>query len=255
MRVAFNEVQVLCRKAFEGLGLDPGDGEDAAQMVAWAQLHGLDGLGALARGLSFMESDAQRPVELCYEDDGQVLLDAGGQSVLRSAVLALELGAAKAMRSGAASVRIRRCHNRILLLAHLAGCARRGLNVCAYWRDTRQEAVVSFAAGQGCPRLSVYRLPAGSRDDEQSLNILLSQYFQLSQRVPEGALLIDRDADNLAETAERQLSEGIEVDPQVWDTLKRLGERVLVESTEASRLRGAGEGSESILQQMNGKSA
>ncbi|MNL79609.1 hypothetical protein D3C87_2062540 [compost metagenome] len=42
----------------------------------------------------------------------------------------------------------------------------------------------------------------------------------------------------------RQLAAGLEVDDEVWVMLKKLGEQVLVESTEESRRRGAGESSD-----------
>ena len=34
MRVSLNEIQVICRKAFEGIGFAPGDCDDAAEMIA-----------------------------------------------------------------------------------------------------------------------------------------------------------------------------------------------------------------------------
>ncbi|WP_242483019.1 DUF3726 domain-containing protein [Pseudomonas sp. TH10] len=49
MRVSYNEVQVICRKAFEGLGFAPGDCDDAADMIARLQQQGLDGIGALKK--------------------------------------------------------------------------------------------------------------------------------------------------------------------------------------------------------------
>ncbi len=42
MRVSLNEIQVMCRKAFEGMGFAAGDCEDAAELVGWLQLQGLD---------------------------------------------------------------------------------------------------------------------------------------------------------------------------------------------------------------------
>ena len=53
MRVSLNEIQVMCRKAFEGMGFAPGDCEDAAELVGWLQLQGLDGVGALEKALRY----------------------------------------------------------------------------------------------------------------------------------------------------------------------------------------------------------
>ncbi|MEX2366766.1 MAG: DUF3726 domain-containing protein, partial [Pseudohongiellaceae bacterium] len=44
MKVSFNELQGLCRKAFSALGFAEGDAVDAADMVAWLEVHGLNGV-------------------------------------------------------------------------------------------------------------------------------------------------------------------------------------------------------------------
>ena len=239
MRVSLNEIQVICRKAFEGIGFAPGDCDDAAEMIAWLQLQGLDGIGALKKALAFLHDEVDRPFDTCYEDAAQLTLDAHGQSVLRCAAQAIELGVSKALRGGSAQVRIRHCHNRILLLGYLARCTEQGLNFCVYWRDARQELVATLAAGQSTPSLRVYKLPPSARSDEQSINVLISRHFTLLPRLSaEDAAPVDPPL------PARQLAAGLEVDDEVWVMLKKLGEQVLVESTEESRRRGAGESSD-----------
>jgi LDH2 family malate/lactate/ureidoglycolate dehydrogenase len=232
MRVSFNEVQVICRKAFEGLGFAPGDCDDAADMIARLQQQGLDGIGALKKALAFLHDEVNRPIETNYEDAAQLTLDAHGQSVLRCAAQAVELGASKALRGGSALIRIRHCHNRILLLGYLARCTDQGLNFCVYWRDTRQELVATFSAGDSQPSLRVHDLPQPAMDDEQSINVLISRHFTLLPRL------------GLTSRQSQMSMGGLEVDAEVWARLKKLGERVLVESTEESRRRGAGESSD-----------
>jgi LDH2 family malate/lactate/ureidoglycolate dehydrogenase len=232
MRVSFNEVQVISRKAFEGLGFAPGDCDDAADMIARLQQQGLDGIGALKKALAFLHNEVDRPIETCYEDAAQLTLDAHGQSVLRCAAQAVELGVSKALRGGSAFIRIRHCHNRILLLGYLARCADQGLNFCVYWRDARQELVATFSAGDSQPSLRVHELPQPAMSDEQSINVLISRHFTLLPRL------------SLAAKHSQSLADGLEVDDEVWGMLKKLGERVLVESTEESRRRGAGESSD-----------
>lgn len=246
MRVSLNEIQVVCRKAFEGIGFAPGDCDDAAEMIAWLQLHGLDGIGTLKKALAFLETETDRPFNTCYEDAAQLTLDALGQSVLRCAAQAVELGIAKAMRTGAASIRIRHCHNRVLLLGYLARCSEQGLNFCAYWRDARQQWLATFGAGQSSPSLQVHDLAQPAQPDEQSINVLISRHFNLlpAPAEPSTAPRLNLGWQALADTAASQRASGLVVDDDVWATLKKLGERVLVESTEESRRRGAGEGSD-----------
>jgi LDH2 family malate/lactate/ureidoglycolate dehydrogenase len=246
MRVSLNEIQVVCRKAFEGIGFAPGDCDDAAEMIAWLQLHGLDGIGTLNKALLFLETETDRPFNTCYEDAAQLTLDAHGQSVLRCAAQAVELGIGKALRTGSASVRIRHCHNRLLLLGYLARCTDQGLNYCVHWRDAQQQWLATFGAGQSSPSLQVHTSVQPDQSDEQSINVLISRHFQLLPAPNEQATAPDLNLDwqLLADTATRQRSTGLEVNANVWAALKKLGERVLVESTEESRRRGAGEGSD-----------
>lgn len=238
MRVSLNEIQVICRKAFEGIGFAPGDCDDAAEMITRLQQQGLDGIGALKKALDFLHDEVDRPIETCYEDATQLTLDAHGQSVLRCAAQAIELGVGKALRGGSALIRVRHCHNRILLLGYLARCAGEGLNFCVYWRDARQELVATFSAGTTGPVLRVYDLPQPAQGDEQSINVLISRHFALLPR------LSAEDAAPTLEFSQPAPAGGLQVNDEVWAQLKKLGERVLVESTEESRRRGAGEGSD-----------
>ncbi|MCU1761085.1 DUF3726 domain-containing protein [Pseudomonas sp. 14P_8.1_Bac3] len=240
MRVSLNEIQVVCRKAFEGIGFAPGDCDDAAEMIAWLQLQGLDGIGALKNALAFLHDEVDRPFATCYEDAGQLTLDAHGQSVLRCAAQAIELGVSKALRGGSALIRIRHCHNRLLLLGYLARCADQGLNFCVYWRDARQERVATLSAGQLIPSLRVQALPQPADSDEQSINVLISRHFTLLPRLSAEGI----DPEITRPSPARRLADGLEVDDEVWSMLKKLGEQVLVESTEESRRRGAGESSD-----------
>ena len=246
MRVSLNEIQVVCRKAFEGIGFAPGDCDDAADMIAWLQVQGLDGIDALKKSLVYLHDEVDRPFDTCYEDAAQLTLDAHGQSVLRCAAQAVELGVSKALRGGSALIRIRHCHNRILLLGYLARCADQGLNFCVYWRDARQELVATLGAGHSSPSLRVYDLQQPAQSDEQSINVLISRHFNLLPRLSaqDVAPSLELDQQTLANGAHQRLAGGLEVDDGVWAMLKKLGEQVLVESTEESRRRGAGESSD-----------
>ncbi|MDH0648634.1 DUF3726 domain-containing protein [Pseudomonas sp. GD03858] len=227
MRVSLNEVQVMCRKAFEGMGFAAGDCEDAADLVGWLQLQGLDGVGTLAKALDYLQREAARDFVLRYEDSALLVLDANGQSVLRCAATAVEMAQAKAQRGGQAVLRIHHCHNRILLLGLLSRAAETGLDVQAHWRDARQRHRATFAASAAQLRLDS---EANTCDGfEQSITVLFSRPAacprQLASSVPISP-------------------QGFIVDEAVWQRLRQLAERILVESSETSRRHGAGGGSD-----------
>ncbi|WP_455886467.1 DUF3726 domain-containing protein [Pseudomonas rustica] len=229
MRVSLNEIQVMCRKAFEGMGFAPGDCEDAAELVGWLQLQGLDGVGALEKALRYLQAEAAQPYTLSHEDDALLVIDAKGQSVLRCAATAVELAAAKAMRRGQAELRIHHCHNRLLLLGYLSRAAGQGLHVQARWEDARQCHLADFTAGIQRPALRSEARPGATDAVEQSVTVLFSRPGQTAQAPA---------------NPQSTLQQGFTVNEHTWQRLKQLAEHILVESTDASRRHGAGGGSD-----------
>ncbi|KIY40636.1 DUF3726 domain-containing protein [Pseudomonas asiatica] len=230
MRVSLNEIQVMCRKAFEGMGFAAGDCEDAADLVGWLQLQGLDGVGTLEKALDYLQREADRPFALCYEDSALLVIDAHSQSVLRCAAAAVELAAGKALASGQALLRIHRCHNRLLLLGYLRRAAELGLLVQARWGDVRQVHCATFMAGGRRPELHSEDRHASDAQVEQSITILFSRPAAPASPQP---------------SPPTALAQGFNVSERTWQRLKQLAEHILVESSEASRRHGAGGGSDS----------
>ncbi|VVP93241.1 hypothetical protein PS918_03451 [Pseudomonas fluorescens] len=228
MRVSLNEIQVMCRKAFEGMGFAAGDCEDAADMVGWLQRQGLDGVGALAKALDYLQNEAEQPFALRYEDSALLVIDARGQSVLRCAATAVELALGKALRNGHAVLQIHHCHNRLLLLGYLCRAAEQGLDVQARWGDARQVHFASLRAGDSRPDLHI-EARTTAQDIEQSITVTFSQPATPAR--PQAC-------------SPSALAQGFSVNEQTWQRLKQLAENVLVESTEASRRHGAGGGSD-----------
>lgn len=228
MRVSLNEIQVMCRKAFEGMGFAAGDCEDAADLVGWLHLQGLDGLGTVAKALDYLQREADRPYALRYEDSTVLVVDAQGQSVLRCAATTVELALGKALRTGQALLRIHQCHNRLLLLGYLSRAAELGLDVQARWGDARQRHVATFAAGGVRPELHKDEQVA-STTPEQCITVLFNRPARHTGPVAVPLALP---------------TDGFTVSEQTWQRLKQLAEHILVESTEASRRHGAGGGSD-----------
>ncbi|QEA40681.1 DUF3726 domain-containing protein [Pistricoccus aurantiacus] len=250
MIVSYNEIQNLCRKAFCGAGFELGDAEDAAEMVAWMQCHGLGGLAALHRGLNFLlEEEPDRLPEIVYKDSDLAILDGHGQSVLRCGSLAAELCFAKARARGLAVVKIRRCHNRQLIMGYLARIASRGMNVTAFWRNAQyplNEQVVGFRAGKSVPEIRVYAVHDVPEENapNDGITLIMANHVDLLPSMRSDyqyELLASHNESSLSAFEDDAFAQGIEVDESRWGELKRLASRVLVEATEASR-HGAGAG-------------
>lgn len=251
MKVSHNELSGLCRRAFEGLGFTAGDHEDAADMVVWLEQHGLDGLEALRGGLDRVHDGANAALERVFEDSSLAVIDAHDNSILCCGSLAADLVYTRARRKGLAVVKVHHCYNRKLMLGYLARCARRGMSMMAFWRNTQApvavEQVVSIRAYDDYPTLLLYQVE--DRDERlarnHSVTLIASPHFAMLQSLhpdPEEATLLQAlDPEDFARQSRRVWDEGLEVDQALWRLLKGLADRTLVEETEQSRRRGAGE--------------
>lgn len=254
MKVSHNELTGLCRRAFEGLGFHAGDHEDAADMVVWLEQHGLGGVDALRRGLDYLADNSLLAMDRAFEDPSLAVIDAAGNSVLVCGSTAADLAYAKARRKGLSVVKVRDCYNRILMLGYLARCARRGMNLMAFWRNSEDpkvvEQVVSIRAYEEYPTLLLYEIedPDDTLTRNRSVTLIASPHFSMLQALypdPEEATLLQvLGPEDFRRQSTHVLDHGMEVDEDLWRRLKDLSALTLVEATEDSRARGAGEGSD-----------
>lgn len=253
MKVSHNELTGLCRRAFEGLGFHAGDHEDAADMVVWLEQHGLGGVEALRRGMDYLAKSDRSGMSRSFEDSSLAVINAASNSVLVCGSLAADLAYAKARRKGLAVVKLHDCYNRILMVGYLARCARRGMNLMAFWRNSEDpvvvEQVVSIRAYEEYPTLLLYEVddPDDRLTRNRSVTLIASPHFSMLQALhpnpDEATLLQVLGPEEFALQSRRVLESGMEVDDDIWKKLKDLSALTLVESTEASHLSGAGEGS------------
>lgn len=250
MKVSFNELQGLSRKAFIGIGFDDGDASDAADMVAWMEVHGLDGIAALRKGLDFLlNEDKSQPPKLIYQDADLCVVDAQKKTILGHASLAIELGYAKCRARGLSVTKIRHCHNRMLIVGYLSRIARRDMSVTAFWRNSHEpltEIIVSFKSGDSEPEICMYSLPDTPDDTEPNdgITLVMVNHVNLLPDLKPDAPLNDlflQNRDAMADWQERSLVDGIDVDPDLWERLKLLAANMLVEASDDSR-QGAGAG-------------
>lgn len=250
MKVSFNELQGMGRKAFIGIGFAEGDAIDAAEMVAWMEAHGLGGVAALKKGLDYLlTEDPNETPTLVYQDADFSVLDAHNHSILGNASLAVELGYARARARGLSITKIRHCHNRVLVIGYLSRLARRGMNVTAFWRNSHEpliEQVVGFKAGHPVPEICVYSLEEVPEDTERNdgITLMMANHVDLLPSLRSDYALTNlmwQTEGDLERQRDQALVEGLEVESELWQTLKSLADRLLVEASAGSRS-GAGAG-------------
>lgn len=251
MKVSYNELSGLCRRAFQGLDFPDGGHEDAADMVVWLEQHGLGGIAALQAGLDHIQSTPSKTFSRVLDEPGLAVIDVAGSSSLSCGALAGDLVYTKAKRNGMAVVQLQNCYNRKLMLGYLARCARRGMSMLAFWRNSQApaavEQVVSMHAGREYPTLLLYRVQDEHRRlaPNHSVTLIASPQFALTQSLhpnPAGTGLLELlEPDDFREQSRKVWNEGIEIDEATWTRLKALADRMLVEESDESRRRGAGE--------------
>jgi LDH2 family malate/lactate/ureidoglycolate dehydrogenase len=243
MRVSRNELTAVLRKAFEGLGFGTGEREDAADMVAWLELHGLHGLSELGKALAYLEREGSRRLQLRYSAPGLRVLDAEGASILCGGGIAVDTGIAMARADGLGVVRVDACHNRALTVGYLVRAARRGISVLASWHngaDPGVRWVVAHGAGEVWPSVRLIQ-PAGATDPAAGRHLTL--WFsadvdpkpELHASVTGERVLLDADPDTMARCYRDGIERGLAVDDAFWKQLQGLGRRVLVAAEFGSR--------------------
>jgi len=221
-------------------------------MVVWLEQHGLGGVEALRRGLDHLAENDQARMRRKYDDPTVAVIDVADNSSLVCGSLAADLAYTKARRKGLAVVKLQNCRNRKLMLGYLARCARRGMSMLAFWRESHEpvvvEQVVSIRAWEEFPTLLLYQIE--DHDDRlarnHSVTLVCSPHFALLQSLhpdPEEATLLQALEPGDFEVQSREVWEqGMEVDPEIWARLKELAARTLVESTDRAYQPDPGEG-------------
>lgn len=257
MKASRNELIALFKQAFEGVGFDFGGYESAADMIVWGQMHGLDSFEMIRKRMPDFVQRKRLQVEPCsLESEGnnkeRSVIDAKGNSSIVAAGIALDITYVEAMKSGVARATVLNCHDRKLVIKKLADCTNRGVVCLAYWRDDKTLKVVTSDTGIYCPEYSQYPLKSLSDGEylnekhQQTLFVVCATESEglqkyISKNLPElqTSKTVVMSPMMMKSNYTTALTDGIEIDSDFWNELALLGQEVLVESTEQSRM-GAG---------------
>ncbi|MBY4675392.1 DUF3726 domain-containing protein [Marinobacterium arenosum] len=247
MHISMNELKAALRRCFEATGYYVGNYEDAANMILWLEKHGLNGLAELKRAMPYIADDSDKPLSrVVYEDSTSAIIDSNGRSALNCIAASVDLAHAKALEVGIATVTVHNCHNRMFILKALTDCGRRGISVAAYWQNGNQtvtEHAAAINAGDRYPSYSEATTSLSTTPaDKQTLTIVCSSRVNLTaslQSSKGNRLARYVSPQQVAENKAHSVEHGIEIEPELWDEINRIGAGVLVENSEQSQ-RGAG---------------
>ena len=247
--VSHNEIVMFCRKALEGLGVSVGELEDAADAVGWLALHGIDGITPFHQLLTDLPPNA---TPLLPTDNR--LFDGGGQSALFLGPAVLDYGFVQAISQHQTTLTVEKCRHPLSLIAYIIRCAKRGVSLAAQWHEPalQRETTITVDAESSFPTVTQY-FPKGEKepslicsDEVVDLTLSFTTNHSLASAdlvVPQGqygAMKVYSPAHFEAQWR-HHTEEGILVDAAPWAAVQEIGKLVLVEATEESRQRGAGE--------------
>lgn len=255
MKVSKNELTSLLKQAFEGCGFSVGAYETAANLVIWCKTHGFDISSALTpeKIAGFFEQN-EWTVSLIEDAPESLIADFGGGSYIASGVNLSELVYAKSISSGFCVGKFTDCKDRKLVAKSVADFGKRGLHSIAFWRDNEEPNLINVARtvdGQCCPEYARYRTSELDEQrtltlDETSLFIVcakdptaLQKYLELVCAEVTGKSFQRWLPAGIKANYRSTLMDGIDINADLWCLLGEYRDKVLVESTEQSRM-GAG---------------
>jgi LDH2 family malate/lactate/ureidoglycolate dehydrogenase len=251
MHISLNEFTIVCRRALDGIGFPPGEYEDAADMVVWLEQHGLNGARLLGEILPRLTGEEWPALIRQHDDGGCVVMRMDHGSILHGGSLAADLACTRALETGIGIVRLRGCRDRSFVLGYLARCARRGHHIAAFWcTGEPRRAIQNVGIALADERLPVFRRFRADGGGEQeadtdTLTLMATRDFAMLPAAPTDhpsiELLEMVTTEEFDARSRRAWDQGIEVEPELWQQLKTLAGTKLVEATDASRTRGAGE--------------
>ena len=243
MKVSKNELMASLKKAFEGLGFQPGDYHNAADMVVWLETHGFDGFSRLEAALAYLNTTAPIHADLVQEDAHNSVLDGRGTSILLCGSEAVDLIRSQVVQGSGAGLELINCYNRTFVIQRLVKAAQRNLAFVAYWRQCDYCVKVSIEAGAELPEHETFTLIEVL--EPQSLRVFCGADLEIIERqyagyLEFGTLIETYSTSEMLACYQDSVEHGIEIDEALWQTLDDLVARILVESTESSRA-GAGD--------------
>ncbi|GAA0447868.1 hypothetical protein GCM10008983_27470 [Lentibacillus halophilus] len=265
MRVSFVELFIHCKKVFRACGIPYGCADDGAEVVTWSEFIGLKGMHVLQQEIPNMYPPGMRSVDLLLEDDnGLFRFDGNKQSAIILGKLMADYALALAETRETVRVHMTNTTRSHLLAqpAHYIASRNRGClinyktkNGEPMWiLSTPEIAYPVFAEGNSAEEMVQHSLTAelgqyettNLKSDDFWLvcttetNLITSCIRNLRHEAKKGAIHLTESA-KLKATFDKNYNNGLEVDDQAWKELGDIGDQTLVEATEASRQRGAGE--------------
>ena len=239
MIVSRNEIVTTVYKAFLGMHREVGEADLVATMVAELQMAGLDGVRHFNNASPYILTEQDMPIDIIQQEKGSILLDLQGSSLVCHLPAVIDYALEEMGDLDYYKIYIRNCHNRWLAYSELVNLAAKGIACLAKWDNGSAPKHTLFTLDQGFvyPDIYLFDKAQANYNTNDMVIELATANFDIEQDIQHFNQKISTD--ELFATHQRAWKEGIYVDDEQWEMLKKTAAAILVENSEASS-KGAG---------------
>lgn len=239
MIVSRNEIVTTVYKAFLGMHREVGEADLVATMVAELQMAGLDGVRHFNNASPYILTEQDMPIDIIQQEKGSILLDLQGSSLVCHLPAVIDYALEEMGDLDYYKIYIRNCHNRWLAYSELVNLAAKGIACLAKWDNGSAPKHTLFTLDQGFvyPDIYLFDKAQANYNTNDMVIELATANFDIEQDIQHFNHKISTD--ELYETHQRAWKQGIYVDDEQWEILKKTAAAILVENSEASS-KGAG---------------
>lgn len=264
MRVSHLELYTHCKKIFQACGVPYGYAEEGAETVANAEFLGLYGLQQLSDELPNLQSELEE-LEILYETDKITVVNGGKQSGMLLGKACADYTIARLQHQPSAAVYVKHTTPSRVLTQQAMYMSKKGLgSIIVYQLRSHSSLIISSPSVQ-------YPIMIHKRRNEDIMELINEQLGLTGEKaltLPETFTdfcifgttsidVVDRLLEKFDETVDPSYiittsedfeqrwtsswDNGAEINRELWMDLNETGKQMLVESTDQSRLHGAGE--------------
>lgn len=239
MIVSRNEIITTVYKAFSGMHREVGEADLIATMVAELQMAGLDGVRQFNNASPYILTGRDIAIDITHQSEDEIGLDLHSSSVVCHLPSIMDYALEKMGDLDHFKITLYNCHNRWLAYSELVSLAAKGIACLARWDNGSAPKHTLFTLNQGFVYPDLYFFNKAQIDYEtQDLVIeLATSNFDIEDDIQHFDHKISTD--ELFATHNRAWKEGIYVDDEQWNILKKTATAILVENSELSS-KGAG---------------
>jgi len=239
MIVSRNEIVSTVYKAFTGMHREVGEADLVATMVAELQMAGLDGVEQFNNATPYILTEQDTPIDIVDESETEIRFNLHSSSLACHLPAIMDYALEKMGDLKHYKIYIENCHNRWLAYSELVNLSNKGIACLAKWDNGSAPKHTLFTLNQGFTYPDIYffnDIQANYNTDDMIIELATSN-FDIDNESRDFDYKISTD--ELYETHNRAWKEGIYVDDEQWQTLKKTAAAILVENSDTSS-KGAG---------------